>query len=91
MLRGGKIIFGKLQYFQFSYSEATTLSKGIIAKLNISETVIALHVAQAVFNVMHPGTITPCALRLQGIVLDYGGVQSIIKSSKTKIGKLRKD
>ena len=76
----------ELQNPKYFDSETNTLAKGILNNLNNHETIIALHVAHTAFNVMHPITIS-----LQGMVLDYGGVQAIIKNVKTQISNLRND
>ncbi|XP_063244479.1 uncharacterized protein LOC134543782 isoform X2 [Bacillus rossius redtenbacheri] len=64
--------------------ETVTLAKGLLSKLNSFNVITALHVAQSVFTVMNPETVS-----LQGVVIDYGTVQTIINSVKTKIKNLR--
>lgn len=67
-------------------SDTIATAKGLAGKLCSFETVTSLHVAHKIFKIMNPVTVT-----LQGVVLDYGGAQAILKILKENIKKLRKD
>lgn len=68
--------------------ETITLAKGIMSKLHKYKTIVSpLYVARTAFKVTHHATV----VRMQGLVLDHGGVQAIIQNVKAQISNIRKD
>lgn len=59
-----------------------------MSKLHKYKTIVSpLYVARTAFKVTHHATV----VRMQGVVLDHGGVQAIIQNVKAQISNIRKD